>query len=431
MINFPNMLPATTISLWTLLIATALAMLSVSNVVIAATTRLKGPWIRALIALGFDVFVYQAIFDSCTAATMDRDPVGLFGRAISRLNPAAEISLAILLLAFVILRMISLLRMQRSTITYPSVGEALDDLPTGVIFAAENGQILQTNRVMEKLNLEVLPTALRDGNAFWETIVDGELNEGVVRESGEHPIIHTPSGETWIFSRELCESPVANFYQIHATNATEEQNIKEEIDSNVLQLKQLNRRLHDYNHIVDEAIRNEELLDAKKRVHDNMGTSLLSVKVLATSEESPVTRAQILEQWYDDLELMREEAKSEEKADPFERFRQVATYLGIELQIMGEMPADFGAADLIATGIQECMTNAIQHAEASQMYVTIAEDAGEYTATYSNNGKKREGPVREGGGLTLLRTQAEKIDATIEYPEGQRFCMVLHIPKMR
>ena len=83
---------------------------------------------------------------------------------------------------------------------------------------------------------------------------------------------------------------------------------------------------------------------------------------------------------------------------------------------------------LICLGIQECMTNAIQHAEATQMYVAISKDDLEYQVSFSNNGKPVVGEIKEGSGMTILRESAEKLGATMEYKESLRFNLILHIP---
>ena len=75
------------------------------------------------------------------------------------------------------------------------------------------------------------------------------------------------------------------------------------------------------------------------------------------------------------------------------------------------------------------MTNAIQHAGADQMYVTIAKDDVKYIVNYSNNGITPKYPIKEGGGLKLLRETADKMGATIEYGKGKFFSLTLTIPR--
>ena len=417
----------------TLLAATMLALVSITNIVMTATTQLRRLWPRSTVALIFDMVVFQAVFDDCSAKVMGRMPVSASGRLLYSLETAAEISLIIVLLALAIYRFFSLMRLQKRSITFFSVGEALEDLPMGVLFASPTGQILQTNRLMEELNLELTGTALMNGNEFWEKIRDLAMSDGTSEEKGKDPVIRTADGRTWIFSKTLCHSTVTDFYQILASDATEERILSDEAYENVRRLEQMNRRLQDYNHIVDDTVRKEELLEAKKRVHDNMGTVLIAAKMMISNEQSPVTPGELLDQWRKDLTLLREEAREGEQgqSDPFERFRDVAKFLGIDLQIMGRFPKSYYATDLIAVGIQECMTNAISHADATQMYVTITEEEYEYVATYSNNGKEVSLPVQEGGGLSLLRSHAEKAGATMEYLPSQHFCLALHIPKYR
>ena len=195
-------------------------------------------------------------------------------------------------------------------------------------------------------------------------------------------------------------------------------------------MARMNRRLREYNHIVDETVRKEELLEAKKRVHDNMGTALLAARAFILNDNSPVAGEELLQQWERDMVLLREEAEADEAVDPIQRYRDAAEYLGVELQFMGELPEDKGIQTLIGTGIQECLTNTVQHTDATQLYVTVVDDGEEYTASFSNNGSFTPGEViKEGGGLTLIRNSAEKFGAVMEVETGQQYRVILRIPK--
>ena len=136
----------------------------------------------------------------------------------------------------------------------------------------------------------------------------------------------------------------------------------------------------------------------------------------------------MLLEWKKDLSLLREEAKDEAAPTQVDRLIDAATHFGIDLQIIGDMPEDADVMNLICVGIQECMTNAIQHADADQMYVTINKNELAYEVTYSNNGDAPSKPIAEGGGLSILRQAAEKMDATMSYPESKHFTLRLNIP---
>ena len=428
---YPNLFPASTTDVWILLIGTLLALLSISITIISGTTMRRGKLTRAIIELIVDVIIFHAVFDAATAVVKHREPVSVMGRIVRNFDSPLELTTILVLLGIVMIRLVNVMRLSSNSITIFAVGKALDDMPQGVLFSGMNGEVLQTNTTMEELNCVITDLPLTNGARFWEIIQNGEVKEGVHYRGGEKPILRMPDGKSWVFSCERRRSKLGSFYQILATEATEEQAMAGEIDTNVERLSKMNHRLRDYNHIVDETIRSEELLATKKRVHDDMGTTLLAAKMLIVNQEGPATPEEVYRQWREDLILMREEAKEHEKEkDPFQRFREAANYLGLELQIMGDLPRSYTVADLICVGIQECMTNALQHAKATQMYVTVKEEADEYIATYSNNGAEVKLPINEGVGLSLLRTQAQNVGATMEYLPGQHFVLRLRIPKI-
>ena len=414
----------------TFLVALTVVLLSISCVVLAFAVLKRRLIISTIAVLVFDVLIFNGVADDIGAHVTMTEPLSLVGRLFHRANHAAGIAVVLALLAMAFLRTINLGRITRRRITVFSVGEALDDIPMGVLFATKSGQVLQGNHMMEQLNLAFTQKSLLDGEEFWNTIKEGKLNEGYTRKAGDSPVVEMPDGTTWVFERSLLQSVLGDFYQVLAVNGTREQALSEEYRNDMQRMARMNRRLREYNHIVDETVRKEELLEAKKRVHDNMGTALLAAKAFILNDNSPVRGEELLRQWERDTLLLREEAEADEAVDPIQRYRDAAEYLGVELQFMGELPEDKGIQTLIGTGIQECLTNTVQHTDATQLYVTVVDDGEEYTVSYSNNGSFTPGEViKEGGGLTLIRNSAEKFGAVMELETGQQYRLILHIPK--
>lgn len=413
------------------LIATGLVLVGVYCMIMFATTHLTKVIAVGVIPFVADIAVFNGIYDVCSAMAGRGELRSDIGLLIANMPTTMRLSLMCLLMFSGILRLRAVRRTIKSTITEFSIGESLDQMPMGIAFAGDDGIVFQSNNMMQDICYRILGTTLVDADKAWARIVNGDLAEGMQFQGSETPMVKTPEGQVWMFSKTPIHNDIADINQIVAVNATREQRIVAELEEKTLQLADMNKRLRNYNHIVDDTIRREELLAAKMRVHDNMGEVLLATKVLLSNDKGPATPESVLLGWKKDLSLLREEAKDEAAPTQVDRLIDAAQHFGVDLQIIGEMPEDEDVTNLICVGIQECMTNAIQHADADQLYVTINKNEMEYEVIYSNNGAAPEGPVSEGGGLSILRQAAEKMDATMDYPEDKHFTLRLRIPVNR
>lgn len=410
------------------LIATGLVLVGIYCMIIFATTHLTKVIMVGVIPFVADIAVFHGIFDLCRSMSNRGELRSSIGLLIASMPTGMRLGLMCLLMFSGIMRLRAVRRTIKSSITEFSIGEALDSLPMGIAFTSDDGIVYQSNHVIQDLCYKMLGDTLMDGNDTWARIVNGDLLDGMILKRGEMPMVTTPDGKTWMFAKNKIHSEIADINQIVAINATREQQIVNELEVKTEQLADMNKRLRKYNNVVDDTIRREELLAAKMRVHDNMGEVLLATKVLLSNDRGPVTPEGVLLEWKKDLSLLREEAKDEAAPTQVDRLIDAATHFGIDLQIIGDMPEDEDVMNLICVGIQECMTNAIQHADADQMYVTINKNEFEYEVTYSNNGDAPSKPISEGGGLSILRQAAEKMDATLSYPESKHFTLRLNIP---
>ncbi len=409
-------------SLICMLAATALIMVSLSLLTLAFLIRDRRTVLVSLITFVIDFILFHSVYDAFVVAGA-KNPLG---RLIVEMGPRWIMILFVVLFGISILRSVAFHQVRRTSLSPFSSEEAMNQIPIGILFSTEDGQIFQTNQLMEDLHYELTGKVLHNARDFWENadFISGKI------DSPELPrIFMTSDGRKWLFTRNLLETPFRGIYEILAIDVTKEEELRKDENEALDRLKSMNQRLHEYNHVVDDTIRKEELLAAKMRVHDNMGSDLLTVRMFLTNDDAPVSAETVLSQWKKNLRLLDEEAQEESGPDQIERFVAAAKHLGIDLQLIGTLPEKFEIVDLISVGIQECMTNAIQHAEATQMYVVISETDSEYQVSYSNNGKPLSGPVKEGGGLTIFRRKAEQCGATLEYAKSVHFNMILHIPK--
>ena len=417
------------------LIGTALVLMGAYSMIRIGTTLTPRTIYVNVVLFTFDVFMFYVVFEACSAVYKRADFSTAVGRWYGNMEPHYRLLLMIVLLVIGILRLGWVFKTIRTTITQFSVGETLDLIPLGVSFSNDYGQIMHSNNMIDELSYWMTGTVLSDEKDFWDKITSGDLVSGtLVNSDPETPVVKMPDGKIWLLTKTRINSALGEVSQILAVDATAEERLSQELNESNDQLRDMNMRLRRYHEEVDDTVRSEELLEAKMRVHDKMGETLIAAKMFLTNPESPVNGETVLKSWMEDLALLREESKEDEapKEAPkqVERFMAAAKHLGIDLIINGEMPENRDTMNLICVGIQECMTNAIQHAEADRMEVTIDKDDFIYTVNYTNNGKTPNYPIKEGGGMKLLRETANKMGATMNYGNEGNFSLTLKIPRL-
>ena len=63
-----------------------------------------------------------------------------------------------------------------------AIKEGGDNLPMGLCFAAQSGNVLFLNRMMESLSYRLIGESLQNATYFWDRIADGNLQNGIVCE---------------------------------------------------------------------------------------------------------------------------------------------------------------------------------------------------------------------------------------------------------
>ena len=427
------------------IIATALILMSIYSTIISGTTLIGKTIVYSVFFMMIDLVIFLAVIDSCATLAGFGEYRSFLGEQFAMLQPHFRMLVLSIMLVIGMMRWSRVDKINHSDITQFSVGEAMEIMPMGILFHGESGIVLQANKTMDDLCYAITGKSLNNGYDFWNDLVNSRVVDGMEVVQGESPVITMPDGKSWMFKNRRMKTPLGPVEQIFGIDVTKEQGMLKELEEENVKLQEMNLRLRRYNSIVDETIRREELLATKIMVHDRMGEELLAVRMLIENKDAPVTPETVYSKWNQSLKLLIKEAQmdqaqAEAKTSDVDisqveaqtkRLMQAAEHLGIELQMIGDMPEDFDVMQLICVGIQECMTNAIQHANATEMYVSIKDQGDEYLVNYSNNGDLLTEPIKEGGGLSLFRQSADKYGAKMEYVDSTRFNLMLHIPKIK
>ena len=173
---------------------------------------------------------------------------------------------------------------------------------------------------------------------------------------------------------------------------------------------------------VEAVAREREQLAAKSAMHDSLAACITVTKQYLSGDLGAIDADVVLREWeksivFQDAGLLSAREKLYESADSS----------GVTIRMRGTEPAG-GAAELMYTAMQVCLSNAIQYAQATELVTNIWEDGDRYTVLIRNNGRPPEKTVTEGGGLSNLRRRIERIGGTMTVQSLPEFALVIGIP---
>ena len=331
--------------------------------------------------------------------------------------------LLLLILGYMTYLFVGEYRRRKVTITRFSIKEGLDSLSSGLCFYEPSGRIILSNNCMQELSHKLVGQDLQNAALFWQRLQTGETaNEVLCLRRGDTPAYRLPDGTVWSFAWEqlngICQLTAADTTQIHElTSRLEKEN---------QQLEQFNQRLRDYGEKADALTRAKERLEIKVKVHGMLGQALLATRRCLQDEGISTDEAMSL--WHHSVAVLHKEAVQETEK-PLEALKKAAAATGITLELKGEIPEEAKVRQLFLQAAAESLTNAISHAKAKTLYVDFAEDPYAYRVSIYNDGLLPTGPVREGGGLSALRKNVERIGGQLEIKSVPQFILTVTIGK--
>lgn len=107
---------------------------------------------------------------------------------------------------------------------------------------------------------------------------------------------------------------------------------------------------------------------------------------------------------------------------------QVAELIGCKVTFLGEQPKSRKALQLLYAAVREALTNAVRHADATELTVKIKQDKQRYHIEISDNGGVSVSSITEGNGLSALRQRLEQEGATLKVLCDNSVSLLVDIP---
>ncbi len=406
MISFNMLTPfaRSLFALWALLLGLA----DIVSAVLALVNKRYRFTAASLVLFTPVYFLWQVIFD-----------FSLFGKneaASGSTSALCEMPLPFWLLAFVLLTVPGVLlliynvRYDKNFITPGSIKLFLDGLPCGICCWRENGRVLFSNVSMNILCAALTGNPLLNGNRFREAVKGDIL---------------TVDGQVWRFSCRDIVLDGEKLIEMVASDITAEYAKTEALEKDKADLALLNRKLKEYYLSMDDAVRRQEILQAKVNIHDEMNRLMLSTMAAGTADTAELDR--IFTLWEQNALILCMEADGE-GGDSLE---ELAAALKLELCRQDDIPEALSEKQrgLFFSAAKEAMVNAVKHAGAKTLAIGFEETEDRIFCRFTNDGAVPVNAVHFSGGLKNLALIAKKQGATVSAESDKSFTLTLCFPK--
>ncbi|WP_026507131.1 sensor histidine kinase [Butyrivibrio sp. MC2013] len=328
-----------------------------------------------------------------------------------------------------IIRLFSFLRDKLSQIN--TIREVGDNLPLGVSFFDMKGRLMLSNRTAYDLLYEVCDHGFMTLDEFISSLrkLKGNIAVADLISDRDDLLYRDQSGRVWSFKTgEIKTNGERRYIQLTAVDITG-------LYKNALKLRDQNRELEEMEEElrritsnVASITREQEILNAKMKVHNRMGTCILLSSKYMKKEFEDNEKAEMLEFWEDTLSDMMGEATEDDEIDAVADIIRLGGELGLEIEITGPRLQDEDDREVLSAAIRECITNTVRHAGGKKIMIDIRDENGYHVIEFRNNGNKPDEPVKEGGGLSSLRRKVEDIGGFMTIETGEEFVIIISLP---
>ena len=316
----------------------------------------------------------------------------------------------------------------RKRITPMSIKEATDSLPMGILCCTPDGKILLVNTVMERFHELLTGDMLADGALFSDKLRTRTFHPacGVIYEK-EELVIRVSDDSVWTVSEETIPYEGINASAYMVSDITDLYQKTIELRRIKEQTEAANAKLVKINQEILALTAEQELLAAKVKIHDELGSNLLSIKQFILHGGEEAEKAEIMQRIRENLEFLKD--KSDVITDEYELMISTAKRLGVDVIISGILPQTEPLKNIIATGIHECFTNVLRHAHGNRLYVCIKENGERLTVKFTNNGEPPMEEISEKGGLVMLRSLTERAGGRMTVCSSPALSITLDLPQ--
>ena len=309
-----------------------------------------------------------------------------------------------------------------------SVKEAMDSLPTGILAYQPQGGIVFINKAMEQLSLNACNTYLVDGNEMSKRLMENETSD-IRFPVGNHALISLKDGRTYQLYSSRTECAELNVELLLASDITEDFEKTKELREGADNLKIINEQLVEKNKNIVDMITSREILNAKVKIHNELGALSLRLRRYISEENRSEEEAEsIREELQNTLTFLKSSGEPETE-DECSQIIETAKVLGVDVRTTGEIPNAEKTRHILACTIHECLTNTLRHAHGDVLFVNLKNEKNTLEVMVKSNGEQPKENITERGGLKSLRMLVENAGGTMSVTSTPELILTLILPK--
>lgn len=305
-----------------------------------------------------------------------------------------------------------------------AVKEGLDMLPTAVCFFYPSGTIRLCNAAMQKLFREIAGSDLQSYGELKEALDNCNPTTGIIRGGS---MFVFPDGKTWQYHEQIVKTADGTVYTESVfSDVTGMYEKKQELKQQSGELKKMYRELKILSENVQEATREEEILQLKSLLHDQMNMGIAAIRQVLRQNTVTKEDEAAIAQFRRAIQILREENTCSQ--DDLAEFIHDAAVSGIQVKITGKLPETERELQLLLPVMREACVNAARHADATVLYVDVEQYEDHVDLRVMNDGKQPDTDIVPGGGLEDLRRMLAAVGGKMEIQSRPAFVLTVSLP---
>lgn len=321
---------------------------------------------------------------------------------------------AVLVILYTVSAIYYMYKTSKKSLTPNSVKQALDNLNSAICFIDDTGKIVLINHTMLSLMYSLSGRYPQ---------IESEFSEYVKSEQ-----VTAPDGKIWQFSSaDLTVQGFEGFCRITASDITEIYSANIQLEDENAALAETNEEIGVMLERLSQRIREQETLNLKTQIHNDIGTSLISLSKIMKEDEKKDMQGELLTlenavSYFSQNRIVSKPVSCEASAEK-------AKKMGVNLVFVNVGILNESQKNLILSAADESVTNCINHANGDKVTVSADETEDAVTIRITNNGTPPVGEIIPGGGLNSLRSKIENGGGKMYFTYSPEFALIISFEK--
>ena len=286
------------------------------------------------------------------------------------------------------------------------VKQTVDNSQSGIIAFNHNGKVMFQNDVMYRI--------MQSLDIHGEHI---EKLKQIAKEKIGDDYVVLVQGKPILFCISNDQKEITAF------DIEEEYTVREKLREQTKKIEENNEKLIYAMENVEELQKAEKTLQMKNKLHDILGQNLSVLQACLNTEN-------LNEERFEDVKFMIKQmfTSIDEVDDPYsslDNLIRVNENLGVKIKLKGELPKNKEEAKVFFEIIRDAVTNAVKHADSTEIRIDIKDNTTYYQLTIHNNGKKAKEVIVENDGIKGMRRKANEIGYEVKVNTIPEFQIVV------